>query len=615
MTNKARLIAEIGVNHSGDLSKAMRLVDMACEAQCYGVKFQYRSSSSDFFSKQDEMGSTMIKDELSRSNNQLNWLKEIITYTKSRGIAIGFSFFKVDDLLQFLSEDYYMDFIKIPSAEFTNSALIAEAKKLAIPVMLSTGGLDEETISKYLGKYNLSNEDVVFHCISNYPTSLGNQQMDFLKRLPNYGSYQIGYSSHDENWEVNLIALTYGVKVIERHICLDKGEDGLDISSSSDKKELISLNQFVENFSSILNCEVRLPNQGEIMNVRNLGVGLYYSRDLSEGDIVTNDDLRELSPATGIRPAESSKVLGKKVLSDIKADTPVKLSHFMHFERISKSHVLYDFIENNRLSIPVRLHDIGIIRSRFQTSFFELHLSYKEVYQLESGFDSLLEFITKGDHFSIHLPDYISKDELINPHSTNQNIRIESNRIIEICLELAESLQDVTGNKVYVLGSFSQRELLTKEEFYQVHSDFIRDIESDRNITILSQWLPVKAWYFGGSWTLDLFCEFEDIGLVRKYNLPICLDIAHLILSANYFSQNWYDWWSKLKPFTRHIHLSDAVGIDGEGVAFGKGDIHSFQDLMQNDHIKVLEVWEGHLENGKGFYEALEFLHEIRYES
>jgi len=75
-------IAEIGINHQGNLKKALRLIDAAKDSGCWGVKFQYRQD--DFFSVNDEMGSTLVRDELKESSFDIKWVKKIINYCKKK---------------------------------------------------------------------------------------------------------------------------------------------------------------------------------------------------------------------------------------------------------------------------------------------------------------------------------------------------------------------------------------------------------------------------------------------------------------------------------------------------------------------------------------------------
>lgn len=601
-----KTIAEIGINHHGKKDKALRLIKYASESNCWAVKFQYRSD--DFFAANDEMGSTLIREELQNSNLQKSWISDLIEYSKNLGLKVGFSFFRAKDIIDFFDTNgFHSDFIKIPSPEFRNLSLIKKAKNYA-PVMISYGGGEENEIRRFIELSNLSSNDVVFHCISNYPIAIGNQQLEFLERLKTISKAQTGYSSHDEEWEINLFAAQYGIGYIERHLCESKLDVGLDISTSSDPSEFKRLNHLLTNYKSIVHSPKRVPNQGEVLNVRNLGTSLYAKRDIPKGQKVSIKDFEEKSPRVGISQEEFKLLEGQTINHSIMKGDALIESHFL-LVRNTISKELVDFSNQNQLSLPVRLHDFDFFKNRFKFKRYEFHLSYKEIFELEeNGFESVLNIVSAYETYSIHLPDYISKDELINPLSKNLIVKETSERIINTCLKLAMNLEEKTGNKCLVLGSFSMNVFETNNEFYKHFSEFISTKKDRFGIEIIAQWLPKKAWYFGGTVLVDLFCSYEDVKYCLKYDIPICLDIAHLILSANYFGEDWKNWFSELISLCRHIHLSDAEGTDGEGVKFGKGDIHSLRKIMQIDCIKVLEIWEGHLNQGKGFEEGLNFL-------
>jgi sialic acid synthase SpsE len=504
-----KTIAEIGINHNGEKDKALRLIKYAGESNCWAVKFQYRSD--DFFALNDEMGSTLIREELQKSNLQENWISELIEYSKSLGLKVGFSFFREKDLIEFFEfKKFQSDFIKIPSPEFRNIPLIKKAKNYA-PIMISYGGGEEEEIRHYINRSDLSCDDVVFHCISNYPIAIGNQQLEFLERLKTFSEAQTGYSSHDEEWEVNLFAAQYGVKYIERHLCESKLDVGLDISTSSDPSEFKRLNHLLANYNSILKSSKRTPNQGEVLNVRNLGTSLYSKKNISIGQKLSIEDFEEKSPRVGISQ-EEFEVLEDKILKHpiMKGEALIE-GHFKIFEStISKK--LSNFSNQNQLSLPVRLHDFDFFKSRFKFNRYEFHLSYKETFDLEeNGFDSILNIVSEEETYSIHLPDYISKDELINPFSKNLIVKETSETIIDTCIQLAVNLEEKTGNKCLILGSFSMNVFDTKNEFYETFNRFISKKKKLFGIEIVAQWLPKKAWYFGGTVLVDLFCSREDI--------------------------------------------------------------------------------------------------------
>ena len=79
-------------------------------------------------------------------------------------------------------------------------------------------------------------------------------------------------------------------------------------------------------------------------------------------------------------------------------------------------------------------------------------------------------------------------------------------------------------------------------------------------------------------------------------------------MSANSANKEWKDWLNNLIDRTKHIHLSDSYGVDGEGVEFGKGELGSPNEILQYNQIKVLEIWQGHLNNFSGFIEAVKDL-------
>lgn len=600
-----KVIAEIGINHNGEKSKAFNLLEKAYESGCWGVKFQYRSD--DFFAINDEMGSTLIREELEKSNLNKSWIPELIQKSNELGIAIGFSFFRVEDLEEFFSKDMKIDFIKIPSPEFRNINLIKEAKKYTDCIMISYGGGEENEIIKAISDSDLRETDIVFHCISNYPIAIGNQQLSFLERLKKMTIAKTGYSSHDEDWEINLLAVTFGIEFIELHICESKNDIGLDISTSSEPSQIRKLTRILNSYDEILKCEKRIPNQGEVLNVRNLGTSLYFNVNLKKGDRLKNTHFIGKSPRIGLSYEEFNNIEDKILTKDIKIGEPLLIEHFEE-TKFKLSENLIKFSNDKRLSLPVRLHDFKLFKDIFNFKHYEFHFSYKEIYHLaENGFSELLSIIDKSLTISIHLPDYISKDELINPFSNKSKVKDISVLIINTCSELATEIKTKTGKECIILGSFSMNQFKTKAEFYSTFKTFIQKNEYKNN-RIVAQWLPKKAWYFGGTVLVDLFCSKEDIDLCLEYDIPICLDIAHLILSANYYNENWKKWYDLLLPLCRHIHLSDAEGDDGEGVTFGKGDLHSKEEILDLDCIKVLEIWEGHHNSGKGFKEGLRYL-------
>ena len=175
--------------------------------------------------------------------------------------------------------------------------------------------------------------------------------------------------------------------------------------------------------------------------------------------------------------------------------------------------------------------------------------------------------------------------------------------------EKANYLYDLTGKRIPIVGSFS---VLNgrKADWYKKLSQFVNS-KCNNKFFIVPQFLPVKAWYFGGSCTIDVFCDLEDIEYYSYFSNGLCIDYAHLSMACESREGSLANWIKKLSKLAGHIHLSDSIGEDGEGVLFGKGNISPFiKKILSTEVPKVIEQWEGHLNNFSGFNDALLYIEE-----
>jgi N-acetylneuraminate synthase len=255
------------------------------------------------------------------------------------------------------------------------------------------------------------------------------------------------------------------------------------------------------------------------------------------------------------------------------------------------------------------MHDYKLIKERFPIGSYEFHLSYREVLG-DLGVDSFGNM----NSYSIHMPDYINSNQLADPFSDNILQATQSKLMIERVVNFCKDLQQKTGRMVPIVGSFSSDQI-DLDSFYNRCADFLYGY-SREGVMVLPQWLPPIAWYFGGSIKLNVFNNIKDIELIKKYQLPICMDISHLCMGEVLFdfkAQNVID---ELNPLIKHLHIADSVGIDGEGVNFGEGDIKNLPVIkasLKMDCMKVIEVWQGHLDQGEGFAKALNALYQIAH--
>jgi N-acetylneuraminate synthase len=200
----------------------------------------------------------------------------------------------------------------------------------------------------------------------------------------------------------------------------------------------------------------------------------------------------------------------------------------------------------------------------------------------------------------------------MDPFSRYNEQRKASLDILDRTVVFAKALQDRTGLDVPVVGSFSVVHQ-NLPEFYESHAELLGRYR-DQGVAVLPQWLPPIAWYFGGSVRLSAMNNSQDIDLIEKHALPICMDVSHLCMGECVFNFVATDVLERLRPLIKHVHIADAMGIDGEGILFGEGDpknMAALRDALRLDVDKVVEVWQGHLDNGAGFAEALTKLWEL----
>jgi N-acetylneuraminate synthase len=123
-------------------------------------------------------------------------------------------------------------------------------------------------------------------------------------------------------------------------------------------------------------------------------------------------------------------------------------------------------------------------------------------------------------------------------------------------------------------------------------------------------------WHFGGQRHQNIFMMPEELLQHAKINSSrICLDMAHLMMTCNHFGVDFQRSLEILLPVTAHLHVADASGVNGEGVVMGAGDVlwpDAWSAIVLNKNVSFIpEVWQGHKDNGTGFWFALDLLKEI----
>ncbi|MCU0460390.1 MAG: N-acetylneuraminate synthase family protein [Bacteroidales bacterium] len=235
--SKPYLIAEIGINHNGDLQIAKKLIDatFACSWDC--AKFQKRNPEKSTpehqknIEKETPWGKMTYleykyKVEFGRAEYDC-----IDSYCRDKPLEWSASVWDLDSL-EFLAK-YDLSFLKIPSAHLTNSELIIEAGKTNLPIILSTGMSTLEEVDAAVNLLNKhAKQFAVMHANSSYPAKDDELNLLVIPKLIDRYHCHVGYSGHEYGLDSTTIAVALGAKIIERHITLDHKMWGTDQSSS-----------------------------------------------------------------------------------------------------------------------------------------------------------------------------------------------------------------------------------------------------------------------------------------------------------------------------------------------------------------------------------------------
>ena len=310
-------VAEAGLNHNTDIKLAKKLIDEAKGCGADAVKFQtykaeqFLTPSSSFY--KGFKGAEIAFEKFG----------ELKDYAKN----IGITFFSAPFDLQsadFLNEIRVPCF-KIASGDMTDIPLIRHVAKMDKPMIISTGlaNMDEVEIAVNTCLDEGNKKIILLHCIAHYPTEPNETNLFAMETIRNKFHLPVGYSDNGESLLVDIVAVSMGANIIEKHFTLDKKLPGPDHFFSIDPpglKNLISQIQIVE---SMKGDGIKSPQSSEIPLITETRKSITASMDIQKDEILTKEKLLTKRPATGIEPKYLDQILGKKLNRSVKQDTAI----------------------------------------------------------------------------------------------------------------------------------------------------------------------------------------------------------------------------------------------------------------------------------------------------
>ena len=246
---KTFVIAEIGINHNGDLNTAKRLIHISAAAGCDAVKFQKRNPDVCVPEKQKSVirqtpwGEMTYLDYKKKIEFEKEEYDQIDAHCTQHGISWSASPWDIDSL-DFLKQ-YDIPFIKIASASLTNHSLLIKACMTGKKVIISTGMSSENEIDsavRVLKDNQLKGQDIaILHCNSSYPAPIEELNLSCIKTLKEKYGCEVGYSGHEFRLGTSVAAIYMGATIIERHVTLDRTMWGSDHMASVEPQGLFKL--------------------------------------------------------------------------------------------------------------------------------------------------------------------------------------------------------------------------------------------------------------------------------------------------------------------------------------------------------------------------------------
>jgi N,N'-diacetyllegionaminate synthase len=322
----AFVVAEIGVNHDGQVKRALELVDAAKAAGADAIKLQvFRAATlvhgtgllADY-QKQTTTAETstdlLRKLELSEQD-----LQRVHAYAKARGLLSIATPFSPADVP--VCQRLGLDAIKIASPDLVNVPLLEAVMKTRLPLLLSTGAATLEEIDATHLLLD-GRPRSYLHCVSSYPTPDDQAHLTFIPQLiARYPGIPIGYSDHAHSLLSGGLAVAAGALVLERHLTYDKAAHGPDHSASSDPADFAEYVKVARVAATLLGSGSKrvLPIEQDVRKVSRQSLVL--TVDLPAGSPLKSEHLVPQRPGTGIPAAAFYEVIGRTLKSPQKAHT------------------------------------------------------------------------------------------------------------------------------------------------------------------------------------------------------------------------------------------------------------------------------------------------------
>lgn len=332
--NRIFIVAEMSANHSNNIKNAYKIIDQAKKIGVDAIKVQlYKANKITINSKKNDF---KIKNSSWKKFNTLyklykkaetpyEWYDRLKKYCNKKDLIIFSSVFDLEtvDLLEKKKCPIY----KIASPEITDIPLLKKVAKTKKPVIISSGLASEKDLDLAIKtlKENKCKKIAILKCTSSYPAPLSELNLSSIKKIKKKYKTIVGFSDHSVNKIAPSIAISYGAKIIEKHINLEKNKKSVDGFFSLNIKDFREMVKNIRDTEKMIGTEeIRVSKSSK----KNL-VGrksIYVIKNVDKNEVFTKKNIGSIRPSFGAHPKYFNYILGKKSKRKLKLGQRMKIS-------------------------------------------------------------------------------------------------------------------------------------------------------------------------------------------------------------------------------------------------------------------------------------------------
>jgi N-acetylneuraminate synthase len=335
------VIAELSANHNGSLETALKIVEEAKKAGADAIKLQtytadtitLNSREPDFMISGGLWDGQSLYELYENAHMPWSWHKPLFERARELDITIFSSPF--DNTAVDLLEDMNAPAYKIASFEAIDLPLIKYVAATGKPMIISTGMADVDEIQEaiHAAREGGCKELAVLHCVSGYPAPAEDYNLKTIPDMAKRFILPVGLSDHTLDNTTAIASVALGACIIEKHVTLDRSGGGPDDSFSLEPEELKQLCLGAKTAWSSLGKVDYGRKSSEVGNVQ-FRRSLYAVKDISPGEMFTQDNIRSVRPGFGLEPKYYEHVLSVKSEKSIKKGEPITWDALNKSERM-----------------------------------------------------------------------------------------------------------------------------------------------------------------------------------------------------------------------------------------------------------------------------------------